>query len=207
MVIINFHESNGFDSALSFVPSADGTLIATGIATPSNPYSHEDMAVVRLLPNGLPELAFAVTDAQRSSSSTPRVRAQAIWRRPIVAAEADGGIVVAGNGNGDISDYGLGEPVLARVNLDGSADTTFADGGTVWIDLSGTRAGLVTESTVRSISAAIPGRSLRHACDPRRIARTRRSRVDGVTTIDSGDGNKTSATATRASSARGTGRS
>lgn len=138
VVIVNFHDSNGHDDVRGLARQVGGTLVATGIATPSNPYSHQDMAVVRLLPDGQADATFG-GDGRATVELVDRSGQGAgnIAEAYALAAEADGGIVVAGNGNTNIWDYGLGEPILARLNIDGSADTTFVDGGTAWIDLSG----------------------------------------------------------------------
>jgi uncharacterized delta-60 repeat protein len=192
-VIINFHESNGFDTVQSLVQRADGTLIATGIATPSNPWSEEDMVVVQLLADGAPDGSFdgdgrAVIELTDPSSQGRGNMAEAY----AVAVEADGGIVVAGNGNHTIWDYGLLLPALARVNGDGSTDTTFADGGTAWLEvLSGAYLqGLMTEADG---PIHLTGDFLGDAF----VARVTREGeldtsfgVDGVTIIDSGDGNE-----------------
>ena len=195
-VTINFHESTGFDAVRSLVQHTDGALIATGIATPSNAYSHEDMAVVRLLPDGTPDASFDGDGRAIVHLTDPFGQGRGnMAEASAVATEPDGGVVVAGNGNHTIWDYGLELPALARVNGDGSTDTTFANGGTAWLDvLSGTTLqGLMVEANGPIyLTGDFLGDDF--------VARVTRAGdldpsfgVDGVTVIDSGDGNRVDA--------------
>lgn len=137
-VIINFHESNGDDRVQWLVQQNDGALIATGSATPSNSFSHNDMPIVRLLPDGQPDPTLDGDGRVTIELSDPSGQGAGnlAWAASI-ASEADGRIVVVGNGNRNIWDYGSDTPLIARVNNDGRPDTTFGDGGTAWIDLYG----------------------------------------------------------------------
>lgn len=117
---------------------ADGTLIATGSATPSNSFSYHDMPIVRLLPDGLPDptldgdgrVTIELSDGAGQGAGN-------LAEASSLASEADGRIVVVGNGNSNIWAYDSDAPLIARVNDDGSPDTTFGEGGTAWIDLHG----------------------------------------------------------------------
>jgi len=138
-VIINFHESNGHDSVRWLVQQADGTLIATGQATPSNPFNYHDMPIVRLLPDGQPDLTLD-GDGRVTielSDSPYGQGAGNVAAASSLASEPDGRMIVVGNGNSNIWAYDADAPLIARVNADGSPDTTFGDAGTAWIDLHG----------------------------------------------------------------------
>jgi uncharacterized delta-60 repeat protein len=147
-VIINFHESNGHDSVQWLVQQPDGTLIATGHATPSNPFNYQDMPVVRLLPDGLPDPTLDGDGRVTIELSDPSGQGPGnVAEAASLASEADGRIVVVGNGNSNIWAYDAETPLIARVNSDGSPDTSFGDGGTAWIDLHGAHLqGIIAEA-------------------------------------------------------------
>jgi uncharacterized delta-60 repeat protein len=137
-VIINFHESNGHDAVRWLVQQADGSLIATGLATPSNPFSDSDMPIVRLLPDGRPDPTLDGDGRVTIELNDPSGQgAGNLAEAASVASGGDGRIVVVGNGNRNIWDYGSDTPLIARVNSDGSPDATFGDGGSAWIGLYG----------------------------------------------------------------------
>jgi len=131
-VIINFHgSSTAYDYVSWLVQQPDGKLIAAGAATPSNPYSTEDMALVRLTPDGSLDTTFdsdgrAIVETE---SCCQLAAAQTLL------LETNGRIVVAGSGNFSPWDYGFCDPILGRLSADGGADTTFGTDGTVWLDL------------------------------------------------------------------------
>ena len=137
-VIVNFHQSNGFDEVRRLVRQSDGKLVATGSATPSNPFDYQRMPVVRLLPDGEPDATLGVDGRISIELSDPdgQGAGNVAWASSL-AIEAAGRIVVVGNGNSNIWAYDDATPLIARVNHDGSLDTSFGDAGTAWIDLYG----------------------------------------------------------------------
>ena len=137
-VIINFHESNGYDEVKRLVQSADGMLIATGSATPSNPFDHHQMPIVRLLPDGEHDATLDRDGRVTIELSDPNGQGagNVAWASSL-AVEVTGRIVVVGNGNSNIWAYDDAVPLITRVNSDGSPHTSFGDAGTAWIDLYG----------------------------------------------------------------------
>lgn len=120
-VILDFHGSNGCDRVHWLVEQPDGMLLAVGEATPSKTFTTEDMAVVRLTPDGaldpsLDEDGRAVVDLGFIGPFAGATTA---------AIMPDSRIVVAGWAEYDPWGYYGCDAALARLNQDGSRDLTF----------------------------------------------------------------------------------
>lgn len=107
-----------FDDARALAIQPDGAIIAAGTSGYSGT---QDFAVVRCLDNGDPDPSFGVNGRALISIDAGDDIARA------VALQDDGRIVLGGYTYGSL---GIGF-ALARLNTDGSPDTTFGSGGIV----------------------------------------------------------------------------
>ena len=105
---------NNHDFATSVALQPDGKIVAAGY---SDAPGTNDFAVLRLNANGSLDNTFD-TDGKQTVSFGSDDRANA------VTVQADGRIVLAGSFDGGLSDF-----AVARLNADGSLDTTFSGDG------------------------------------------------------------------------------
>jgi uncharacterized delta-60 repeat protein len=124
--------SNSSDSALGVAVQPDGKVVSVGVT--SNGATGQDFAVTRLNPDGTLDGAFS-GDGTLVFNFNSGARAD-IARA--VAIQPDGKIIVAGEA--DVSGFGNFDIVLARLNPDGTFDTSFGNGGRVVTGLPNNRA-------------------------------------------------------------------
>ena len=196
-VIVNFHEGNGPDEVQWLMQQADGKLLAVGTAWPSNPASSGDIGVLRLSPDGLPDITFdgdgrAAVNVQPSSRSWGSYFLTAA----AVALQPDGRILLAGSTDYTVWDYGGCLPALTRLNTDGSVDTSFGDSGAmlVFIEPCASFEGIVMEPNG---DLYFPGSLYAYNTDLFVVRVTASGDLDtsygpgGVAIVDAGDGNNT----------------
>lgn len=106
----------GNSQALAATVQADGKIVTVGVT--SN-FTDKDFALARYLANGTFDFTFSDDGRHRVDLGTGDERALA------VAVQPDGKIIVAGSGN-DGAAF-----ILARYNVDGSADPAFGANGIV----------------------------------------------------------------------------
>jgi uncharacterized delta-60 repeat protein len=136
VVVVNFYESNGYDELNGLVQQSDGALLAAGSAAPSNPYTTQDIALLRLLPGGTLDPSFGDHGRLALKLSDPSGQgAGSVAAAGAVTLAPDGKIVLSGSGTVSVWDYGVCAPLIARLNADGTPDVTFGIDGTAWIDL------------------------------------------------------------------------
>lgn len=129
--VINFYESNGFDEVQWLAQQADGMLIAAGSAAPSNPAQIEEMVVVRLTTVGLLDPTFdgdgriSIDAGGDPSGSNGGNFAETAF----AALQSDGKMVLAGTSNSNFWEIDSCTPILARLNTDGSLDSSFGIAG------------------------------------------------------------------------------
>jgi uncharacterized delta-60 repeat protein len=107
----------GRTEILALAVQPDGKIIAVGSTQPSPPASPRKLTVWRHLPHGSPDLTFGVGGAVQANFAAESSSGNA------VVLQSNGQIVVAGSA-GDLF-------AMARLNMDGSLDTTFGAGGMI----------------------------------------------------------------------------
>jgi uncharacterized delta-60 repeat protein len=111
-------------AARSIALDGHGRIVLSGSATAGG---NTDFAVARLLPDGTPDAGFSGDGVATVDAGGTDVANDA-------AIEGDGRIVLAGVSGGGAGPRGF---ALARVNADGSVDSTFGSGGTVLTGFAG----------------------------------------------------------------------
>ena len=124
------------DTVADIAVQGDGKLVVVidtfvGIAT--SPARNDAFVVVRLHPDGRPDLTFGGGDGEVSVLFGQALDATAA----AVVLQANGKIVVGGSVRPAAFPGGPGDFALARLNPDGSPDTTFDSDGRVVTDLGG----------------------------------------------------------------------
>jgi uncharacterized delta-60 repeat protein len=117
----------GHDEAHAVVVQPDGKILVAGIAG----FSKNDLAVIRLNPDSTLDLTFGTGGrvyAELDLSAIERVR---------VALQTDGKIIAMGSTYTDPNNFSSLDFVLARLNANGTLDTTFGTGGKVITDFAG----------------------------------------------------------------------
>ena len=114
----------------------DGRLVLAGTVDvpPAAPTSPTEFSVGRLDSDGSPDLTFGTAGTANVSVSArcPAFGTAERDSAAAVALQGDGKIVVAGKTSNTNANFGL-----ARLDIDGSLDTGFADGGVLVIDFFG----------------------------------------------------------------------
>ncbi len=124
----------GFDYGASLVVQPDGRIVVAGARSLTAPASADDLVVLRLLPDGLPDPGFA-GDGSTTIDFGAREFGSAALLQP------DGKILVAGgmepgpSGNDDIA--------VARLLADGSLDPGFGTRGRAIVDFGASESGEV----------------------------------------------------------------
>ncbi|HJU26492.1 MAG TPA: delta-60 repeat domain-containing protein [Rhodanobacteraceae bacterium] len=129
----------GFDRARSAALQADGSIVAAGFATARNG-GRQNFAVARYGANGVLDTGFSGDGLLQVSFGSCCQSASG------VLLQGNGKIVVAGYPNSESSDSDF---TLARLNPDGSLDSTFGRGGRVrtsFGDLNGGANGAVLQA-------------------------------------------------------------
>lgn len=115
------------------VATAGDVVAAGGLYAEQNAHPNS-FAVVRYMPNGLPDVSFGVNGEVTTAftKSYPNAQAQA------VAIQGDGKIVAAGFAAGTTTKGNSYDFAIARYNVNGSLDNTFGSSGKVTTNFSGT---------------------------------------------------------------------
>ncbi len=108
----------------------DGKIIAVGYANSTQPSSRTDMIVLRYNANGTRDTSFAAGDQANVRFDTALIYNVATTS----ALQSDGKILLAGYIIRNDTPSPL-DSAIARLNADGSLDTSFGTGGKVLIDL------------------------------------------------------------------------
>jgi uncharacterized delta-60 repeat protein len=109
------YDIGGNDSAADVVIDDLGNIVVVGTTTPSN--GDSDIAVVRIKPDGTPDLTFNGTGKKVLAAPGAQQASAVVMDESLGAI--DEGILVGGSVNGDF--------VLARFTLAGAVDTDFGD--------------------------------------------------------------------------------
>ncbi|MFN8124855.1 MAG: hypothetical protein U0237_20810, partial [Thermoleophilia bacterium] len=120
-------DAGGFDYVSSIAIQPDGKIVAAGARARTPGAAGDDFAVVRLLPDGLPDPSF-------SGDGLVTIRIGSDADASSVVLQPNGKILVAGGSRGPA---GNDDMAVARLRPDGSPDPTFGTGGTVTVDLGG----------------------------------------------------------------------
>lgn len=124
--------SRGHDAAHALAVQPDGRIVVAGISDQGA--TGLDMVVLRLLPDGRPDPAFADAGVRVIDLAGDTDRAWA------VAVQDDGRIVVGGEANRGASSSGV-DFALLRLTAAGALDTSFGDGGRVFTALKSASGG------------------------------------------------------------------
>ncbi len=140
------------DLARSAVLQPDGKIVAAGTIFQSDGF-HENFAVLRLQPNGRPDRRFAQNGVAQIDFGSFFQSAYG------VALQADGKIVTAGYADTEGSDSDF---LLARLNRNGTLDTSFGAGGKVrtsFGDLNGGAKAVVVQADRKIVAAGFQATS------------------------------------------------
>ncbi|HEY2600862.1 MAG TPA: hypothetical protein VGI67_04840 [Thermoleophilaceae bacterium] len=120
-LVIDF---GGDDMALAVATQPDGKILLAGTGPPNNTFT-----ITRLNPNGSPDAAFG-----NPGTGTSRITIGPLATARALALQPDGKILVAGSVQQTQTNA---DAAVARLNPDGTPDTTFGPSGWRGVDLGG----------------------------------------------------------------------
>ena len=159
------------------VVQADGKIVVVG-----------NFAVVRLTPDGRPDPTFGTNGAVRTVASAGGPLTTTSGHFYSAAIQLDGKILLAGtNVSGSVSNTDF---VLARLNTDGTWDSSFGTGGAVYTNIDGTDTGY--DVALQPDGKIVMGGSTRFTGETvTRFAAARYNPDGGLDTSFAGDGTYT----------------
>ena len=159
----NFGGTLAFASAVAIQP--DGKLLIAGqVYVGTN--DADEVGVVRLNSNGTLDTTFGTGGEQCFFYNSP---AASIENDEVagLAVQPDGKVLVAGTSFGELNNDGYDNFAVARLNANGTLDSTFASGGRELVSLLSNGTTMVGESFLNGIALQSDGKILLAGSTPR----------------------------------------